>query len=499
MRSFPVFVLMLLSIVAVAEPLPEQPVFALQQAVGSELDLDPLTGDATLKVFYTGMGKGDTVGARLAGVLTRDTVIQTVTAPGVLSFNLPRSWLRENLGRTVTLTYSYKAKGTGKLFTSAALPVSIVSTRPEQFGVAGTVDGQLEFDSLGDDAKVTVLFGAMAPGDTVGVRLVGSVTRDTKIEKVVDDGPLTFSIPRAWLQENIGRSITLTYSYKIAGAGALVVSRPLSVTVTSALARVAVSGAQVVQGLNARFQETGPCPGDQADYQCNGVFIRVVDYSPAFRAWNPSPGAQKLGGVSFSYIRRDLKTLKLQENRTHGLILTEGNRWVAPLLPLKVLCAYPYDGGTATRDGSGCGKNKGYADSDRCALGKINTVTQWRRRFTQYPTGEARYDHQCSFDPDKAGFDLSLQARENPDQEHVRWRQNEVVIKTWAQNVHNLPVEAFFYTSTAGREPARSIQKDFYKSTGRFVPVVQVALSAPEVFTYKVCDQVVPSVMPSCK
>lgn len=493
MRSLPVVVLMLLSIVAVADPLPEQPVFALQQAADSELDLDQLTGGATLKVFYTGMDKGDTVGVRLAGVITRDTVIQTVTTPGVLSFNLPRSWLRENLGHTVALAYSRKVKGTGTLLTSAALYVSIVSTRPEQFGIAGTVDGKLEFDSLGDDATVTVLFGAMAPGDTVGVRLVGLVTRDTKIEKVVDDRPLTFSIPRAWLQENIGRSITLTYSYKIAGAGGLVVSRPLSVTVTSALARIAVAGAQVAQGLNARFQETGPCPGDQADYQCNGVFIRVVDYSPAFRAWNPSPGAQKLGGVSFSYIRRDLKTLKLQENRSHGLILTEGNRWVAPLLPLEVLCAYPYDGGTATRAGSGCGENKGYAGSGRCVLRDINTVAQWRASFTQYPPVEARYDHQCSFDPDKAGFDLSLQARENPEQENIRWRQNEVVIKTWAQNVHNLPVEAFFYTSTAGREPARSIQKDFYKSTGRFVPVIQVALSAPEVFTYRASDQAIPS------
>lgn len=493
MRSFTVVVLMLLSIVAVADPLPEQPVFALQQAAGSELDLDPLTGDATLKVFYTGMGKGDTVGARLTGVLTRDTLIQTVTAPGVLSFNLPRSWLRENLGRTVTLTYSYKVKGTGKLFTSAALPVSIVSTRPEQFGIAGTVDGQLAFDALGDDAWVTVLFGAMAPGDTVGVRLVGSVTRDTKIEKVVDDGPLTFSIPRAWLQENIGRSITLTYSYKIGGVGALVVSRPLIVAVTSAVTRLPMAGAQVVQGLNARFQNTGPCPGDQADYQCNGVFIRVVDYSPAFRAWNPSPGAQKLGGVSFSYIRRDLKTLKLQENRSHGLILTEGNRWVAPLLPLEVLCAYPYDGGTATRADGGCGENKGYAGSGRCVLRDIKNVAQWRSSFTQYPPVEARYDHQCSFDPDKAGFDLSLQARENPEQENIRWRQNEVVIKTWPQNVHNLPVEAFFYTSTAGREPARNIQKDFYKSTGRFVPVIQVALTAPEVFIYRASDQAVPS------
>lgn len=493
MRSFPVVVLMLLSIVAVAEPLPMQPVFALQQTTGSELDLDQLTGDATLKVFYTSMGKGDTVGVRLAGVITRDTTIQIVTTPGVLSFNLPRSWLRENMGRTVTLTYSRKVKGSGTLLTSAALPVNIISTRPEQFGIAGTVDGKLEFDTLGDDVKVTVLFGAMAPGDTVGVRLVGSVTRDTKIEKAVDNGPLTFSIPRAWLQENIGRSITFTYSYKIGGAGALVVSKPLNVTVTSAVAGISVPGAQVVHGLNARYQNTGPCPGEEADYQCNGVFIRVVDYSPAFRAWNPSPGAQKLGGVSFSYIRRDLKTLKLQENRTHGLILTEGNRWVAPLLPLEVLCAYPYDGGTATRAGNGCGENKGYAGSGRCALRDITTVAQWRSRFTQYPPNEARYDHQCSFDADKAGFSLSLQARENPDQENVRWRQNEVVIGTWAQNVHNLPVEAFFYTSTGGLEPARNIQRDFYKSTGRFVPVVRVALSAPDVFTYRASDQAISS------
>lgn len=65
--AFVVLALMLLSVVAVANPLPGQPVFALQQAAGSELDLQQFTGDATLKVFYTGMGTRDTVGVRLAG------------------------------------------------------------------------------------------------------------------------------------------------------------------------------------------------------------------------------------------------------------------------------------------------------------------------------------------------------------------------------------------------------------------------------------------------
>jgi hypothetical protein len=495
MRASPfvVLALMLLSVVAVANPLPEQPVFALQQAAGSELDLQQFTGDATLKVFYTGMGTGDTVGVRLAGVATRDTVIQTVATPGVLSFNVPRAWLRENLGRTVTFTYSHKVKGAGALLTSTALPVRIGSTQPEQFAVVEAVDGTVEVESFGDSVTVKVLFAGMAAGDTVGVRLAGAATRDTSIQTVAGAGPLTFIVPRAWVLENIGRSITLTYSYKVGGAGTLVVSRPLNVSVTSALTRAQMAGPQVVQGLNARFQDTAPCPGDQADYQCNGVFIRVVDYSPAFRAWNPSPGAQKLGGVSFSYIRRDLKTVKLQENRTHGLILTEGKRWTAPLLPLEVLCAYPYDGGTATRTGNGCGENKGYAGSGHCALRDITTVAQWRSSFTQYPPVEARYDHQCSFGPDKAGFGLSLQARENPEQENVRWQQNEVVIKTWTQNAYNLPLEAFFYTSAAGLEPARNIQRDFYRSTGRFVPVVRVTLSGPEVFTYRASDQAVPA------
>ncbi|WP_372239510.1 hypothetical protein [Pseudomonas sp. RIT623] len=333
----------------------------------------------------------------------------------------------------------------------------------------------------------------MATGDTVGVRLAGVATRDTLIQTVTGAGPLTFIVPRGWVLENIGRSIKLTYSYKIGGSGALVVSKPLSVTVTSALTRDQVAGSQVAQGLNARFQDTAPCPGDQADYQCNGVFVRVVDYSPAFRAWNPSPGAQKLGGVSFSYIRRDLKTLKLQENRTHGLILTEGKRWIAPLLPLEVLCAYPYDGGTATRTDNGCGENKGYAGSGRCALRDITNVEQWRRSFTQYPPVEARYDRQCSFGPDKESFGVSLQARGNPEQENVRWQQNEVVIKTWAQNAYNLPLEAVFYTTGAGLEPARNIQRDFYRSTRRVVPVVRVTLSGPEVFAYREGDQAVPA------
>ncbi|MFK3774055.1 hypothetical protein [Pseudomonas sp. NPDC089406] len=471
-----------------AEALPQEPVFTLDQAQGGELDIDQLAGDATLTLFYPTMAAGDTVGARLAGVVIRDTQIKTVTSPGMLRFSLARPWLRENLGRSIALTYSRKVKGAGSLLTSAVLPIKVVSSRGEQFAVNEAAQGRLQVDALGSDAKVSVLFPGMSVADTVGLRLVGVATRDAPIQTVSGAAPLTFSTPLAWWLENIGRSVSLSYSYKVAGQGAVVLSKPLVIEVVSAVVSASPPAAAVAERLNARFRNTDPCPGEQADYQCNGVFIRVVDYSPSFRAWNPSPGAQKLGGVSFSYIRRDLKMSKLQENRSHGLILSEGSRWAPPFYPLQVLCAFPYDAGTATRVGSGCGENKGYAGTGRCTTASLE---DWHNRFVQYPPEEARYDHQCSFDPDKAGFDLSLKARENPDQENVRWRQNEVVIKTWDQNLRNLPVEAFFYTSAAGLEPAKSIQRDFYKETGRVVPVVGVSLSAEQVFTYKATDQAV--------
>lgn len=473
-------------------------IFKVVEAQVGELNADTLGTEANVQVSYPSLAPKDTVGVRLTGVALRDAPIQIVSTVSTLTFKLPKAWVTENKGRTVNLTYTYKVGGAGNLITSSPLSIRVVGAQGQNvFKVVEAPAGELNADTLGAEATVQVSYPNLAPRDTVGVRLAGVALRDVPIQTVSAVSILTFKLPKAWVAENKGRTVSLTYTYKVGGVGNLITSAPLPIRVTGTA--VPTDGQRVADALNKQYTNTSnTCPGNQAAYFCNGVLIRVVDATPAFHAWNPSPGAVTLGGVSFSYIRADLGMSRLQEGRNHGLILkpaqafTENNGY-----PLQLLCSFAYDAGTAKRYMNGCGDSVHYPQTSRpCAAQNITTVAAWRTHFQAYPaTNENRYIHQCGFGADERGFALSLAARDNPNAEHVRWRQNEVVIKTWPQNTATLPIMAVFYldasNGNAGLEQARFIQRDFYKTTGRSLPVIRLApnMAAGSLFSYRPSDQ----------
>ena len=209
--------------------------FQVIEAPTGELNVDTLGIEANVQVSYPSLAPKDTVGVRLTGVALRDAPIQTVSTVGVLTFKLPKAWITENKGRTVTLTYTYKVGGAGNLITSAPLSIRVVGAQGQSvFKVVEAPAGELNADTLGVEANVQVSYPSLAPKDTVGVRLTGVALRDAPIQTVSTVGIQTFKLPKAWLVENKGRTVTLTYTYKVGGAGSLITSAPLSIRVVGA-------------------------------------------------------------------------------------------------------------------------------------------------------------------------------------------------------------------------------------------------------------------------
>ncbi|WP_219097881.1 hypothetical protein, partial [Pseudomonas sp. UMAB-40] len=66
------------------------------------------------------------------------------------------------------------------------------------------------------------------------VRLTGVALRDAPIQTVSTVGTLTFKLPKAWVTENRNRTVSLSFTYKVGGAGNLITSSPLSIRVVSA-------------------------------------------------------------------------------------------------------------------------------------------------------------------------------------------------------------------------------------------------------------------------
>ena len=252
-------------------------------------------------------------------------------------------------------------------------------------------------------------------------------------------------------------------------------------------------GLLVAERLNARFADTrSACDGQRASYNCNGILIRITDASPDFHAWNPSPGSIQREGVPFSYIRADIRLVRLAWGKGQGLIMKELD---APSpYRLNVRCAFPYDGATFYRSAS-CNEHSGAPlVSKPCDQLGITTAAAWRDYFYNLAS---RFTG-CSFRADQAQFDLSIRARNLLNGSDQDGQHNELIISSWPQNIpEQLPLEAFFYlhstARTTGLAGAQLMQRDYANSTGGFMPIVRLNLQATDgkLFSYAAQDQAV--------
>lgn len=270
-------------------------------------------------------------------------------------------------------------------------------------------------------------------------------------------------------------------------------------------------GATVAEHLQERYDDAvADCRKDADDPNplpavlCSGILLRTVNRGAGYDIWNPNMANAQPQGVSFSWLRKDHALGTLARGYYTGFIILPHFYADSPgdgYTQLTVLCAFPVDGATDTRNSperDGCGPST-IAGTGSCQALGITTSAQWMARFG----AGALYQQQCVFmmKPGTAGAYQAfaqLALIRNALGNTAFNIQNEVKIGTWAQNDSHIPLEAFFWISgiTAALDEAKANQRDFYTRYTRWVPVVRVtlptAMNGPASFTYSFWEQAIP-------
>lgn len=262
------------------------------------------------------------------------------------------------------------------------------------------------------------------------------------------------------------------------------------------------ASAHVGDDLNANYNKiVNDCgSATRPAFLCSGNIIRFTYPSDQYHVWDLSPNARQIGGVSFTYLRKDIKVTPGYEGATSGIIyypsmLKPYGKWRA-----EVTCTFPTDGWTGARPDGGCGETVNYypGRSKRCQDQGIYTAGDWMFHFNQAPPSDAFknvFEYSCGFDT-RIGvantaniFNQSLQATRQVYRSSKYYNYNEMVIKTWPTdsngritNPDRLPIQAFFYIRRGGsqsRNDAISYQRDYYRQTHICVPVVLMFTDQP--------------------
>ena len=350
-------------------------------------------------------------------------------------------------------------------------------------------------------ATVTVTYPGIAAGHTVGLRWVSDKQKwDSEIKTVGEQQLVIFKIPANVIALDAGGHALLTSSVKTQAGGQLVISSPLSVSVSASDG----PGERVAAALNARFLDTrAACDNGTPAYYCNGIMLRATEDGP-FDPWDPSPRAIALGSVSFTWMRRG--THVTTTHTPSGFIFLPQQQAIEQDKQVDYRCVYAYDAWTALPDrpGHGCGfqpkpeakgKNE---DLSTCKSVNATTVEGWQAYNRALPPpqdGVTPSRYQCSLSTrDAAQFAVSYTVRENRPP-NITNTYNEVLIETWPQNIPlELPLEAFFYTNADGRKDARVYQGKYKDRTGQWLPIIKLDLSRLPTTTpisYTAADQAV--------
>jgi len=237
---------------------------------------------------------------------------------------------------------------------------------------------------------------------------------------------------------------------------------------------------------------------------CSGILLRTVNRGAGYDIWNPNMSNAQPRGVSFSWLRKDNALGALARGYYTGFIILPHFYADSPgdgYTQLTVLCAFPVDGATDTRNSAekdGCGPST-VAGTGACQALGITTSAQWMARFGN----GALYQEQCVFmmKPGTAGAYQAfaqLALIRNALGSKAFDIQNEIKIGTWAQNDSHIPLEAFFFIAgnTAALNEAKANQQDFNTRFSRWAPVIRVtlptAMNGPASFAYTASEQAIP-------
>lgn len=237
---------------------------------------------------------------------------------------------------------------------------------------------------------------------------------------------------------------------------------------------------------------------------CSGMLLRGTEASPAFHGWNPSPSSKQSGGISFSYLRADAPSVELLW--PNGFTFFPYNFAPTGAVEPEVLCSFPVDADTLGRVENGCGDFPSTPQLEKmCQELGVTTAEAW---MALSASGTV-----CGYNVRDAGdigsakaFYESLRARKlltiSPDF-HTHW--NELRLATWPDDITaKLPIQSFFYLKSGaaplhanqdGLSSAQADQKDWYSTTGTFLPIIAITLptaaNPTATFVYYQKDQVV--------
>jgi hypothetical protein len=261
-----------------------------------------------------------------------------------------------------------------------------------------------------------------------------------------------------------------------------------------------MSGQALVTDLNAKYNNgAAQCSNGAPAYYCSGVLLRAVDYSTFFKIWDYGSQGTKLGSVAFTYIRSDVGSTALNENRKSGFILKDQTSALVVGKAISLRCIFPFPTESLNeRVDHGCGFAPKVAQADPdlayCAKlwGSPTTAAAWLKNFKQH---DSLPKNQCSLSTVVAAqFKASLEAHKLVD---AAWtaKPTEVLVQTWDESKpEKLPVEAVFYdvSTPVKLADAQKFQREYYLATSLYVPIVRLdlAASAQSVFSISVSDQI---------
>lgn len=467
----------------------ELPAPTLPGSPDNQVDIGALTGDLIVSVSYPGLAAGQSVKAVWTGATTYTAPVQVAAGPEPIEFSIPEATVIASLGRPVTLHYEVTDGGDVRTSAPATLAVNLVTLHTAP-AAPEALDGKLDLKTLKDQpARITFTYPGIAAGQVVGLRWTGSPDYDTPHPAIgATPRPLEFAIPYDRVENEKGKTVEVTASVSINNRP-LVISPKLILQVVD----TRPDGAVVAVNLNARFNDVrAVCDNNTPAYYCSGVIIRSTEngnYDP----WNPSPAAIRLGGVSFSYMRKDANVTSLYH--ASGFTFLPQQVALAQGKAVDYLCIYAYDAGTlvGVRGAQGCGlkpRAARYADASTCSSVGVQTVAQWYA----YTKTIANRDYQCSLSTaDPSQFLASLQVRANkPANIEALW--NEMMAKLWPQDTAaQLPLESFFYTTTTGLTEAKTYQTKYKTRTASWLPILKLDLTKLDgnPFSYSEADQAV--------
>jgi len=264
---------------------------------------------------------------------------------------------------------------------------------------------------------------------------------------------------------------------------------------------------QVQRHLCARYNDDRENCGSnsQPALLCNGILIRATAPNPTYHVWENSQASVKKGGVSFSYLRKDLRYRNFVFGYSSGYIFTAYNFVPAKRRP-EILCFFPIEAATDNRGSKGCGvysyQGTSFPGSQPCHLSGITTGDQWWAHFTSSPAQHSF--RQCGFDVSDGRNNLAGPAfsagmavqRIMLAESYMGY--NEFILAAWGPGLgKSLPLEAFFYLhgSVQGLKDAKRNQLDLKDTDGVVIPIISVRLSRtltdPAKFYYLPADQAV--------